>query len=132
MAENRFTQRFAVAQVVNDNDDDRSYEPFQTVQGQRRAPRFEIVTETGELYAFAYSYLGEWVYNPRGFLTFSTSGSIVTVEGEGLDQLHQLLREEKLVSLYVFRNGFHNEPADGKAKIKKVEVRGRFDPSNEP
>lgn len=121
---NRFTR--AVGASSGKEKDSGSYEAFEAFSANRRGARFDIVLDNGEMYLCSYSYLTGGAYHPEGFYTFNVGHNVIMVEGDGLEKLHQLLKEDRLSRINVFDPDRHEEPAQGQAKVNRVTIKQPF------
>ena len=88
----------------------------------RKSPRFRIVDADGKSYGCSYAHLIDWVFDPPALLIITTSSRIFTIKGKNLGRIEQLLTEDKIKELHVFKESKHNPSANNKPLIEEIEI----------
>lgn len=105
-------------QLIKEKSAYNAFEEFKS----RKSPRFRIVDADGKSYGCSYAHLIDWVFSPPTLLVITTSSRIFTIKGKNLGRIEQLLTEDKIKELHVFKESKHNPPADNKPLIEEIEI----------
>ena len=101
--------------------------PYQAAKvdpAKSRQSRLRIHYLDGMISLASYSYLTECVSTSEAYLSLIFTNSVITLHGNGLTQLIELLQDERIRSLHCFHAGKHSAPAEGQPIITAIERQG--------
>lgn len=105
----------------------RAYRAYGIDAPQRRPSLVGIYYGDGRMGLMQKSFLQEVLFTSHQHLSLIFTGCIITLEGQHLDQLVELLQDEKILSLHCFNPKLHDRPAEGEVIITRIERRSSGD-----
>ena len=90
------------------------------------APRFRIVTRTGQSHGCGYAYLLGWLHSPPDTLSIYTTTHIFVLTGKNLQRVENALMRDKVKQLREFNKEQDTIPAADDPIITHLEVTSRF------
>ena len=99
----------------------KEYKAFKP-SGNKRSNRFRIIDCKGVSHGCSYAYLIDWTYTPDSSLIITMSSRIITIEGENLKEIENLLLDEKLRELQEFNENIYKRPGEKEPVIEKIEI----------
>lgn len=111
------------------DEDERLYQPWRT-NGQRHGPIPKLLfvgapVDQGETWRVPYLQTIDQHYDPASqqlCLMFRSSGLIVFLKGQGLQELDALIEERRIRSVHVFDPAFHHCVSDNVPIITQITV----------
>ena len=98
------------------------YKAVTTAVGNRRSPRFQVVTARDVPYGCSYAHLVEWVSPAPGLLIITMTSRIFVIEGKNLRRIHDLLLTENVTGLHEYNAAFYNAPDPEEPLIEKITI----------
>jgi hypothetical protein len=102
---------------------ERAYKAYGVDAPQRRPTLIAIHYGNGSIGLMQKSFMTEVLLTSHQHVSLIFTSCIITLEGEHLDQLLELLQDEKILSLHCFNLKVHDKPAEGEILITKIERR---------
>ena len=101
----------------------RDYKAYGVDAPQRRPTLVALHYGDGRIGLMQKSFLTEVLLTSHQHVSLIYANCIITLEGQHLDQLLDLFKDEKILSLHCFNPKLHDKPADGEILITKIERR---------
>lgn len=101
----------------------RAYKAYGVDAPQRRPTLIAIHYGNGQISLVQKSFMSEALFTSHQHISLIYANCIITLEGQHLDQLVDLLQDEKILSLHCFNPKLHDKPAEGEILITKIERR---------
>lgn len=101
----------------------RTYRAYGIDAPQKRPALMSIYYGDGRIGLMQKSFLTEVLLTSHQHLSLIFTGCIITLEGQHLEQLIELLQDEKVLSLHCFNPKLHDSPPEGEIIILKIDRR---------
>ncbi len=105
----------------------RVYRAYGIDAPQKRPALMSIYYGDGRIGLMQKSFLTEILLTSHQHLSLIFTGCIITLEGQHLERLIDLLQDEKVLSLHCFNPKQHDRPPEGEIIILKIDRRAAND-----
>lgn len=101
----------------------RAYRAYGVDAPQKRPSLIAIHYNSEQQSLIQKSFLKEALFTGHQNITLFLAHCVIAIEGKHLDQLFELLQDEKILSLHCFDPKIHDRPQDGEILITRIERR---------
>jgi len=102
---------------------ERAYKAYGVDAPQKRPTLIAIHYGNGPISLMQKSYMTEVLLTSHQHISLIFTSCVITLEGQHLEQLLELLQDEKILSLHCFNPKLHDKPQEGEILITKIERR---------
>lgn len=96
------------------------YKAYGADAPKNRSRFLDIDYGNGQVGGIAKAYFTEWCCTEGKMLSLLFTTCVIEIEGEHLEKIVEMLREDTLGSIHCFRPKHHEPPAEGQAIITKI------------
>lgn len=101
----------------------RAYRAYGVDAPQRRPTLVAIHYGDGQIGLMQKSFMTEALLTSHQHLSLIYTNCVITLEGQNLHLLLELLQDEKILSLHCFNPKLYDKPAEGEILITRIERR---------
>lgn len=102
----------------------KDYKAYGVDAPQKRPTLIAIYYGDGQKSLVQKSFMSEVLFTSHQHVSMIFNNCVITLHGQHLDNLLELLQDERILSLHCFNPKLHDKPAEGEILITKIERRG--------